>query len=1042
MGLERNRRRATLATVSYTRRILASLIGAAALLALCPAMGQSPGGGIADITAILDQEKPDPARMAALSAEADASVPTDADEAALAKFYFARARARASLGRIAEAIADSEQAVNHGKGGDYVNETSRYEQFLIRVLRIAGEDDRAIKLINAQAQAFQSRSRGRLFWLNRTLALTYLGQEDIDRAQIYVRRNTALLAESKSWNDIELYRTAYLADTEAANGALLEARRRYGEAEAAYRRAQADQQDVVQNKVAKWPSAPPPEVYERDLDWLIAYEGRAKALAGRVAEAEIDLRRALLSRLGKDGKYNPDIAGILGIFAEVMIEQGRYADAEKLTRAELEIYRTIGFADGVPVVVAADEDLAQALLLQHRPEEASAVYGQIDRITAQWPQARRERTQSAARLWTLIANGHAADVVVLAEKMLEREKARSGDKSFQTAAAHGLLAAALARSARPAEAAMEFRAAVPALLSISHENDDDEGATAAARAARVRAILEAYVAFLAGNPQLGDASEEAFGLADVLRDQAVERALAAASARALAKDPALADFVRKTQDLQKQIGASLRSLNALLAAPSPQRSASSVRAAQAQIDKQRAAYADARRNLSRRFPRYGNLIDPAPARSAEIRALLRADETLLSFYFGQFDSFAWVLPKSGALKFVHLDVTLGEVEAKVARLREALDPGGGTIADIAPFDVGLAHELYAELLQPTAATWQGGKHLLVATNGALGLLPLGLLPTAPTAPAGTAVPLFADYREVPWLARTHAVTIIPSITALRTLRAQPVRGRQRSPFVGFGDPYFNVEEAADAERAAAPPLTASTAGPPLDLRAARAMTGGDLDELALLPRLPDTREELMSIALALKADPQRSLHLGRDANERTVKTLDLSKFQIISFATHGLLPGDLEGLTEPALALTAPEVAGIDGDGLIGMDDIMALKLDADWAVLSACNTGAGSDAGAEAASGLARAFFYAGTRAVLATNWTVESTSARELVTDLFRRQAADPRLTRAEALRQAMMALVDGPGVVDTSGQTVLAYAHPLFWAAYSIIGDGSGS
>ncbi len=90
------------------------------------------------------------------------------------------------------------------------------------------------------------------------------------------------------------------------------------------------------------------------------------------------------------------------------------------------------------------------------------------------------------------------------------------------------------------------------------------------------------------------------------------------------------------------------------------------------------------------------------------------------------------------------------------------------------------------------------------------------------------------------------------------------------------------------------------------------------------------------------------------------------------------------------------------------MEEILSLKLDADWVVLSACNTGAGAGAGAEAASGLGRAFFYAGTRALLVTNWSVHSQSAKDLITDLFKRQADDPKLTRGEALRQAMMALL----------------------------------
>jgi CHAT domain-containing protein len=151
-----------------------------------------------------------------------------------------------------------------------------------------------------------------------------------------------------------------------------------------------------------------------------------------------------------------------------------------------------------------------------------------------------------------------------------------------------------------------------------------------------------------------------------------------------------------------------------------------------------------------------------------------------------------------------------------------------------------------------------------------------------------------------------------------------------------------------------------------------------------------------------------------------------------------LLPGDLNGLTQPALALSAPEVAGVEGDGLLTMEEILPLKLDADWVVLSACNTAAGAQAGAETASGLGRAFFYAGSRSLLVTNWAVDSASARDLVSDIFRRQAADPGLNRGEVLRQAMVALMDGPGYVE-NGKTMYTYGHPIFWAPYSLIGDG---
>jgi CHAT domain-containing protein len=225
----------------------------------------------------------------------------------------------------------------------------------------------------------------------------------------------------------------------------------------------------------------------------------------------------------------------------------------------------------------------------------------------------------------------------------------------------------------------------------------------------------------------------------------------------------------------------------------------------------------------------------------------------------------------------------------------------------------------------------------------------------------------------------------------------------------------------------------------LKLRAAPHTEDLDHAALAMLPRLPDTRQELTSIARALGADPAKALYLGKDANERNVETMDLARYRIIAFATHGLVPGDLDGLTQPALALSAPQVAGVTGDGLLTMARILALKLDADWVLLSACNTAAAAGAGAEAASGLGRAFFYAGTRAVLVTNWSVHSASAQQLVSDLFRRQAADPRLSRAEALRLAMMALLDGNDSSEGGGKAAFTYGHPLFWAPYSIIGDG---
>jgi CHAT domain-containing protein len=137
-----------------------------------------------------------------------------------------------------------------------------------------------------------------------------------------------------------------------------------------------------------------------------------------------------------------------------------------------------------------------------------------------------------------------------------------------------------------------------------------------------------------------------------------------------------------------------------------------------------------------------------------------------------------------------------------------------------------------------------------------------------------------------------------------------------------------------------------------------------------LNRLPDTSAEIRHIAEALGAHPNDDVFLGRRAAEQRVKSMDLSDRKVIAFATNALVPGDLDGLDQPALALSAPSIAGNDEDGLLTMGEILRLELNADWVVLSACNTGAAEGKGAEAISGLGRAFFYAGTRAILVSMW------------------------------------------------------------------------
>jgi len=609
----------------------------------------------------------------------------------------------------------------------------------------------------------------------------------------------------------------------------------------------------------------------------------------------------------------------------------------------------------------------------------------------------------------------------------------------------GLRAAALYYAGQKSEALTAFRAAVPKLIQASRVSDNGEGAPIL-REMQLRFVLETYIGLLSESRD-ATAAGEAFALADVIRGQSVQRALAQSAARVSVRDPALADLVRREQDAQSQINALFALIANIQAAPADQRDDKAAAALRTQVDQLRGARAKLREEIEKRFPDYANLIDPKPVGIDQARKVLGADEAMVTFYLGESRSFVWALPATGAPAFAAVPLSAAKIAEEVHALRRALEPNATSLAEIPAFDTERAYRLYAALLQPVEAGWHSAKSLLVVPHGALGELPLALLPTAPGKPGPGGPMPFTEYQKVPWLVRQVAVTQLPSATSLVTLRTLPAGSSTRRPFLGFGDPWFNEAEAreAQAQGTASGTVIASRGaagkGLRIVLRSAPKTETSATATLANLPRLPETADEVRNVAIALKADPAADVFLGVKANEETVRTADLAHRRVVMFATHGLVPGDLDGLQEPALALSAPDVAHIQGDGLLTMSKILGLKLDADWVVLSACNTAAGSGAGAEAVSGLGRAFFYAGTRALLVSNWPVETTSARTLTTDLFRRQAEPPGLSRAEALRQAELALIDGPGFL-ADGKPLFSYAHPIFWAPFAVIGDGGGS
>ena len=1005
-----------------------------------------PPRTINDVTAILRQEKPEDLKsyQQALSL-ADNEPPAKDNASKLASFYLKRANAAHDVGRARQEIEDYRTALKHGSksGFKYLKQVmfglgtaearsgnySRGIQYM----------ERAINRGNAPVgKSIYTATLARLYALVGDLNTA---KKALDRAENY--RTTSTMRRRPD--------PKYIAQMDSAissgRGAVLDAVGKLSEGERHRRRAIdrfAPYKDKIMNPgVAKKKS---PLIF----NWLVAGLAENLRRQGRLVEAEVQARRAVNGALQSHGRYSAHTGMMIGELNMTIFEQGRYAEAEALARANLNIYQKTETAADSVYLADARSILADAVLTQKRWSEALSEYDAIRMAMKTDPAAYKQLIAKKVNLWIALIKGErSSEALPLIQPALVQKNALLGEPHYDTAEIRGILAMALVETGDREAAIAEFSKSVPILLqSASRSESGDE--TKTAREFRFGLILDAYIQLLIsirGTPleaKTGiDTTAEAFRLADVARSRKVKQALAASSARAAAKDPALADLARREQDALAQIGALDGLLSNVLSVPSEQQNPETITDLRSRIDRLKSAREALMKEIEARFPDYANFINPKPMSIQETRSNLRPGEALIATYVSDEDSYVWAIPHQGPAAFAATGLSGKNISHMVKALRTSLDPQGPTLGSIPDFDLKTAYGLYESLLKPVETGWKDSKNLLVVAHGALGFLPFSVLPTETVKLTPEKEPLFSNHRNVPWLVRTHSVMALPSVASLRTLRTLPAGDPERKSFTGFGNPYFSLAQVSQVEEKTKVAYVGATRGIAVNRRGLKKIILGqkepDSAGIGVLTPLPDTADEIRSIALALKADLKRDVFLGKAASEEQVKSMNLSGVKVLAFATHGLLPGELDGLNQPALALSAPEVTrGID-DGLLTMGEILALKLNSDWVVLSACNTGAGEGAGAEAVSGLGRAFFYAGTRALLVSNWPVETTSAKTLTTDLFRHQAADLTLSRSDALNRTMLEMIDRLGYKDATGKMVFSYAHPVFWAPFSLVGDG---
>lgn len=789
---------------------------------------------------------------------------------------------------------------------------------------------------------------------------------------------------------------------------------RYGEAEPLYKRV------LEGNERLLGPEHPTTLQSVNNLAQLYRTQGRFR-------DAEPLYKRSFEGSEKVLGPEHPDTLLSLGNLAQLYRVQGRYGDAEPLLiRALAGRERVLG-----PEHPNTFQSLSGLALLH----EAQGNYGEAEPLLTRVLEG-RERVLGAEHPDTLQTVGNLARIY-----FEQGEWVRAAALWRRSAAA---LARRMLRDARDTGDALRGQkkstserdnAAFPGLVKV------------------VRRLAKE------GRESDSDALREMFQTAQWTLGSDAAQSLSQMAARGARGDPELAAMVRERQDLVAEWQRRDGLKNAWLGQALQQRNAKAEAENGARLAAIDVRIAAIDQGLEVAFPDYASLASPEPLSVDAVQAQLRDDEALVLFLdtpeskSTPQETFVWVITKADA-RWIGSGLGKTALTREVQALRCGLDftawkgplcaeltGARYTQADYVlrkplPFDLARSHKLYKALLGE-AEDLIKSKHLLLVLSGPLTQLPFSVLVTAQ--------PKNDDHKAAAWLARDHAITVLPAVSSLAALRRDSRPSNATKPLIGFGNPlldgpdnrYATLANLAREKQSCPKTAWRRVAGLFGDRDSVSPIeTDSGLANVALIRRqapLPETAGELCAVAHDLNADVSE-IRLGARANEHEIKSMSgnggLAQYRILHFATHGAMAGELSSSSEPGLILTPPQNASEDDDGYLSASEIAALKLDADWVILSACNTAAGNASNAEALSGLARAFFYAQARALLVSHWAVDSNATVKLITSAMREIASDERAGRAEALRRAMLALIDNGDPQE---------AHPAYWAPFIVVGEG---
>tara|TARA_R110001606_G_scaffold222504_2_gene370424 strand:+ start:2465 stop:5377 length:2913 start_codon:yes stop_codon:yes gene_type:complete len=709
---------------------------------------------------------------------------------------------------------------------------------------------------------------------------------------------------------------------------------------------------------------------------------------GRYADAERIFRRQMEIELALHGRNSSSVYEPLSMLAAALVLQGKYDEGYTLQR---EVVKIADNMSGISDFREKGQSRVFLATLMDRIGESESSLAVYDRAIEEFKKAKEPGESSISRAemsraWHIYEFGDVAEALTAAEAPManllktlpgshqDRLKEELRYANMLSAAGRSDEAMQLARSAseRLEKQMFNITAGRPEMVSLS-------------QVMKVGFGLFSKVAVEAG------AKEEAVRAAQLSLISELAQANADLAVRAAAQNSEVSALLVKLK-AKRQDASGIRS-RAIAAVTDDEGEARNLNATLTGLQKEIDQIDD---EISHKFPDYISLSRPSPIPLTDLQAQLNEHQTVI-FPIELSTEILTIAVSKNAVTWGVSKSSPRETSSLIKRIRLSIDEARASPStDIASFDRKAAHRLFTLVFPKTLyQSLADKKEFLFPASGLLASISPALLVTNG-----------AESDQIPWLVRDKSISIFSGFNSARPSKKNP----QSIRFAGFGDPALSKTRRNN-------------------LQIASLFRGGEVDvkSIANMPSLPSSGDELQKLR-AVFGNDNSTLVTGSDLTETSAKSFDFSDYAVVAFATHGLTSGEIDGLSEPALVLTPPAKANALDDGLLTASEIARLSIPVDWVILSACNSSGGLDATAPTYSGLAKAFRMAGTRSLLLSHWPVRDDAAAILSVETVTN--AKNGMDRAEALRQAQLKLMDDP--------VVPGAAHPAVWAPFILIGD----